>query len=200
MSIKANTLISFIQDCGGAVRFSAMLKAGFHPDSLAILVTQGKVEKTGRGLYQLTNSYPSSQPDIVSVSLQAPRGVICLISALSFHEATLEIPRHVDIAIPRGTHANKIAYPPVRFYQFSREAWETGIDVHKIDGHKIKVYSLAKTIADCFKYRNKIGIDVARDSLKAALREKHVKPADIMHFAKICRVTRIIQPILEAMI
>jgi len=200
MSAKVKTLIKFIQGHGGAARFSVMLKAGFHPDSLAALVAKGKVEKIGRGLYQLTNSYPSSHSDLIAASLQAPRGVVCLISALSFHEATLEIPRYVDIAIPRGTHANKITYPPVRFYQFSREAWGPGIDVHKIDGQKDKVYNLAKTVADCFKYRNKIGIDVARDALKIAIREKHVKPADIMHFAKICRITGVIQPILEAIL
>jgi predicted transcriptional regulator of viral defense system len=106
----------------------------------------------------------------------------------------------VDIAIPRNTHANRIKYPPVRFYRFAPQVWEAGIGEHKIDGHIIRVYSLAKTIADCFKFRNKIGTNVARDALKAAITEKNIKPKEIMRYAKICRVDSIIKPILEAII
>lgn len=200
MSQKVKTLIKFIKEKGGVARFSAILKAGFHPDSIAVLIKTGKVEKIGKGLYQLTGSYPSSYPDLVTVSLQAPNGVVCLISALSFHEATVEIPKYVDIAIPRGTHANKIEYPLVRYYMFSRKAWEAGIDTHEIDGHKIKVYNLAKTVADCFKFRNKIGMDVAREALKTAVFDKKIKPNDIMYYAKICRINTVIQPLLETML
>jgi len=200
MPAKSQTLATFFQSHGGVVRFSAILKAGFHPDSLNALEKEKKVEKIGRGLYRLTNYIPGSHPDLVTASLQTPRGVICLLSALAFHEATSEIPRYVDIAIPRNTHANRIKYPPVRFYQFSLKAWESGISEHEIEGHKIKVYSLAKTIADCFKFRNKIGADVARNALKVAITEKNIKPNDIMRYAKICRVGSIIKPTLEAML
>jgi len=126
--------------------------------------------------------------------------VICLLSALSFYEATSEIPRYVDIAIPRNTHANRIKYPPVRFYRFAPTVWEAGIVEHEIEGLTIRIYSLAKTIADCFKFRNKIGANVARDALKVAIVEKNVKPKEIMHYAKVCRVDAIIKPILEALI
>ena len=142
----------------------------------------------------------SFHPDLVIVSLQVTRGVICLLSALSFHEAIKEIPKCVDIAIPRGSHANKINYPPVRFYRFDIKVWKTGIEEHEIDDHKIRVYCLAKTIADCFKFRNKIGANVAREALKIAITEKGVLPKEIMRYAKICRVDRIIKPILEAML
>ena len=200
MSAKAQTFIAFLQNQGGVARFSAILKAGFHPDSLMALEKEEKVEKIGQGLYRLTNYTLASHPDLVSASLQAPRGVICLVSALAFHDATNEIPKHVDIAIPRGTHANWIKYPPVKFYQFAPSAWDAGIESHEIDGHKIRIYSLAKTVADCFKFRNKISIDVAREALKFAVVEKHIKPKDIMQYAKICRVDSLIKPLLENML
>src|SRR4030042_6366966 len=200
MPAKTQTLATFFQSHGGVVRFSAILKAGFHPDSLNALEKEKKVAKIGRGLYRLTNYIPGSHPDLVPASLQAPRGVICLLSALAFHEATSEIPKYVDIAIPRNTHANRIKYPPVRFYRFTLKAWEAGIGEHEIEGHKVKIYCLAKTIVDCFKFRNKLGADVAREALKVALAEKSIKPKEIMQYAKICRVDRIIKPTLEAML
>jgi hypothetical protein len=106
----------------------------------------------------------------------------------------------VDIAIRRGTHADKIKYPPVRFYRFAPETWEAGIDDYEIEGHKIRVYNLAKTVADCFKFRNKIGINIARDALKEAVLEKGISPKEIMFFAKICRVDNIVKSILEAIL
>ena len=106
MPVKAQTLITFFQTHGGILRFSAILKAGFHPDSLIALKREGAVERIGRGLYSLTKYSISSYPDLVTASIQTPRGVICLMSALAFHEATNEIPKYVDIAIPRRTHAN----------------------------------------------------------------------------------------------
>lgn len=200
MHTKTQSLVKFFQENGGSARFSVILKDGFHPDSLAILTRDGQVEKIGRGLYRLTDYISGSHPDLVTASLQAPRGVICLLSALSFYEATSEIPRYVDIAIPRNTHANRIKYPPVRFYRFAPTVWEAGIVEHEIEGLTIRIYSLAKTIADCFKFRNKIGANVARDALKVAIVEKNVKPKEIMHYAKVCRVDAIIKPILEALI
>ena len=199
MSTKTQKLMNFFQNHSGVVRFSAILRAGFHPDSLMALEKEGKVERIARGLYRITNYTPGSHPDLVIASLQAPRGVVCLLSALSFYEATSEIPKCVDLAIPQGTHANRIKYPPVRFYRFVSRAWKAGIEEREVEGHKIKVYSLAKTIADCFKFRNKIGMDVARDALKVAVTDKEIKPKEIMHYAKICRVDSILKPILEAL-
>ena len=200
MQARTQELMSFFKSHGGVVRFSAVLKAGFHPDSLIVLEKERKVEKIARGLYRITNYTPGSHPDLVIASLQAPRSVICLLSALSFYEATSEIPKYIDLAIPEGTHANRIKYPPVKFYRFALKAWEAGIEEHKIEGHKIRVYNLAKTVADCFKFRNRIGTDIARDALKVTIAEKSIKPKEIMKYAKICRVNSIIKPILEAMI
>ncbi|MBU0478620.1 type IV toxin-antitoxin system AbiEi family antitoxin domain-containing protein [bacterium] len=200
MQTRTQELINFLQSHDGVTRFSTILKAGFHPDSLIALEKEGKVEKIAWGLYRVANYLPGSQPDLVIVSLQAHRGIICLLSDLSFYKARSEIPKYVDLAIPQGIHANRIGYHPVRFYRFAPNAWKAGIEKHEIEGHRIKVYSLAKTIADCFKFRNKIGADVARDALKVAVTEKSIKPKEIMKYAKICRVDNIIKPILEAML
>lgn len=200
MPTKAQQLIEYFKKYGGVARFTAILKAGFHSDSIVYLEKKHEIEKIGRGLYRLSNSFPASHPDLITASLQSPRGVICLISALSFHEATTEIPKYIDIAIPRNTRLNRIKYPPVRFYRFSSKAWKAGIEEHKVESHTIKVYNHAKTIADCFKFRNKIGMDVAREALKIAISEKNIKPKDIMHYAKICRVAIILKPLLEIML
>lgn len=200
MHEKAQELITFLQHHGGVARFSTILNAGFYPELLSALQHEEKIKKVSRGLYMLTNNITGSYPDFVVASLQSRRGIVCLISALSFYEATNEIPQCINIAIPRGTHANKIKYPPVRFYQFALTAWEAGITEHEIDGHKVRIYSLAKTIADCFKFRNKIGVNVARDSLKIAIMEKNIPPREIMHYAKICRVANVIKPFLESIL
>ncbi|MBI5049839.1 MAG: type IV toxin-antitoxin system AbiEi family antitoxin domain-containing protein [Nitrospirae bacterium] len=196
MNTRTQELMNFFQSHGGVARFSTVLKAGFHPDSLIALEKEGKVEKIARGLYRVANYTHGTHPDLVIASLQAPRGVICLLSALFFYDATSEIPKYVALAIPQGSHANRIKYPPVRFCRFASKAWKAGIEEHEIE----RQYSLAKTIADCFKFRNKIGMDVARDALKVAVTEKNITPKEIMKYAKICRVDSIIKPILEAMI
>ncbi len=200
MSPRRQELINFFKSHGSVVRFTDILKAGFHPDLLVSLEKEKKVEKIARGLYCLTHYPLGSHPDLVAATLQAPRGVICLLSALAFYEATNEIPKQVDLAIPQKTHANRIKYPPVRFYRFVPKAWKAGIEERKIGGYKIRMYNLAKTIVDCFKFRNKIGVNIAREALKVAVTEKNIKPKEIMKYAKICRVDSIIKPILEAMI
>ena len=200
MQKKTQEIINYLKNHGGVARFSSILKAGFHPDSLATLEKEKKITKIARGLYQISNYDIGSYPDFVIASLQAQKGIICLLSALAFHEATNEIPHSVDMAIPQGAHANRIKYPPIKFYHFASKAWQAGVEEREIGGHKIRVYSLPKTIADCFKFRNKIGVDVAREALKVAITEKHIKPKEIMHYAKICRVDGIIKPILETML
>lgn len=200
MQNKMKKIISYFKTHGGVVRFSSLQKAGFHSDILYALEKDGKAEKVVRGIYKLAQHDIGSYPDLVIASMQAPKGIICLLSALSFHEATNEIPRFVDIAISPRAHANRIKYPPVKFYRFASMAWEAGVEEHEISGCKVRIYNLAKTVADCFKFRNKIGIDVAREALKIAVIEKHIKPKEIMHYAKICRVDSVIKPMLETII
>ncbi|MBI4744601.1 MAG: type IV toxin-antitoxin system AbiEi family antitoxin domain-containing protein [Actinobacteria bacterium] len=200
MQNKTQKIINYFKTHSGIIRFSSIRNAGFHTDILRALEKEGKIEKVVRGIYKLSHHDVGSHPDLVIASMQTPKGIICLLSALAFHEATNEIPRYVDIAISPRAHANRIKYPPVKFYRFAPMAWEAGIEEHEISGHKVRIYSLAKTVADCFKFRNKIGIDVAREALKIAVIEKHVKPKEIMYYAKICRVDSVIKPMLETML
>jgi predicted transcriptional regulator of viral defense system len=197
MQISTQELINFFKSNNGIARLSAIRNAGFHPDSLFILEKNHKVEKIARGLYRLIDYAPKSYSDLISASLQAPRGVVCLMSALSFHEATVEVPKYIDIAVQKGTRAYRIKYPPVKFYHISLESWEVGIEEQKIEYHTVKIYNLAKTIADCCKFRNKIGMNIVREALKIAVSEKNIKPKEIMHYSKICRVDKIIKPMLE---
>ncbi|MEA1896698.1 MAG: transcriptional regulator [Bacteroidota bacterium] len=200
MGSKEAELIQFLKKKGGMASFSELDKAGFNKALIKVSLANENIERLDRGLYSLSEGMSFSNPDLVAISIKIPKGIVCLISALAFHEATTEIPKYVDVAIPRGTHESRIKYPPVRFYRFAPDTWKAGVEKHEIEGHKIKIYSLAKTIVDCFKFRNRIGINVARDSLKIAVTEKHIKPKDIMKYAKICRVDRIIKPILETML
>ena len=200
MSTKEKKFIEFLKKKGGMVSYKEIIKAGFNKAFLKDNLNSGKIQKVDRALYRLSDGFTLSNPDLVAVSIKVSKGVVCLISALAFHEATTEIPHRINIAIPRGAWANKINYPPVKFYHFASKAWEAGVEKHEIEEYQIKVYSLAKTVADCFKFRNKIGIDVAREALKTAITEKGVQPKEIMKYAEICRVDNIIKPILEAML
>lgn len=200
MSTKEAKLINFFKKRAGLASYAEIIKAGFNKALLKNSLNSGQIQKLGRGLYRLSSGISLVNPDLAIVSIKVPKGVICLLSALAFHEATNEIPKHIDTAIPRGSHENRIKYPPVRFYRFIPKVWSSGIEEHEIEGRKIKVYSLAKTIADCFKFRNKIGMDIAREALKTVIKEKNIKPKDIMHYAKICRVDNIVKPILEAVL
>lgn len=200
MSAKEKKFIEFLKKRGGMVSYKETIEAGFNKAFLRDNLDSGLIQKIDRALYRLSDGFTLSNPDLVAVSIKVSKGVVCLISALAFHEATSEIPRYVNIAIPRGAWANKINYPPVKFYRFTSKAWEAGIEKHEIGEYQIKVYSLAKTIVDCFKFRNKIGMDVTREALKIAITEKGVRPKEIMKYAEICRVDNIIKPILEAML
>lgn len=200
MISKSERLIHFLKKEGGLASYSHIINAGFDRSDLKILLRLKQIQKIDRALYRLTVSPSLSNPDLVMVSMRSPEGVICLVSALVFHEATSEIPGFVDMAIPKGHYAHKINYPPVHYYRFSEETWKAGIIEQKIDGHCIKVYNLAKTVADCFKFRNKIGIHIARDALKTAVLEKGVSPKEMMFYADICRVANILKPLLETIL
>lgn len=200
MRTRKDKLVQLFKKSNRVLRFSQAIQAGFLRKHLKTLLTTGKIERVSRGFYKLTGSPDYSNPDLVTVCLKSPKGVICLISALYYHQATDEVPHSVYVAIPRGVRANKIDYPPVQYFRYAPKVWGQGIETHTVDGHPVRVYSLAKTLADCFKYRNKLGLDVAREALKIAMIEKKVKPAEIMRFAKICRVDKIIKPYVEALL
>jgi predicted transcriptional regulator of viral defense system len=132
------------------------------------------------------------------VATRIPDGVICLISALAFHELTTQIPRAVDIAIARGAEPPRIDYPPVHVYWFSGKAFIEGIETATIDGVQVRVYAPEKTIADVFKYRSKLGLDVALEALRTWQRKRTSNVEAILHYARICRVEQVMRPYLEA--
>ncbi len=197
---KNKKLSDYLENKGGIASFAEIIDAGFNKIILKEAINSGEIQKLDRGLYISSSGITLANPDIVTVSIKVPKGVICLLSALAYYELTDEIPKYVDVAIPRNTHANIVKYPPVNFYHFSQKTWNTGIQYFEIEGYKIKIYCIAKTIADCFKFRNKIGIDIAREAMKIAVKNKQVDPKEIVKYSKICRVNKIVKPILETML
>ena len=165
---------------------------------LTRMTGNGQLEKAGRGIYQLPDTQGSEHESLITIATKVPQAVFCLITALQFHELTTQLPRQVWIAMPRGSHTPKISYPPVKMVQFSAEAYFDGIEIVERDQVKLRIYSVAKTVADCFKHRNKIGLDVALEALKDARVRKKASADDLWHFAKICRVANVMRPYLEA--
>ena len=185
---------------GGTLRTSEAIMAGIYPRTLYQMRDQGLVEAIARGLYRLRDLPPLGNPDLVSVALKIPRGVICLISALSFHEMTTQVPHVVHVALVPGTEPPRLEHPPVRVSWFSGRVFTEGIETNEIDSFPVRIYSPEKTLADCFKHRNKIGIDVAVEALKLYRRHKPLRADDLVRFAKICRVDKIMRPYLEAIL
>ncbi len=182
------------------MRSAEIFAQGIQPRTLYQMRDDGLVVQEGRGLYRLAEEQLWSDPDLTLVSLRIPKGVVCLISALYFHRLTTQIPHEVYIALPKDSEKPRIQYPPTRFFWISPEPFKAGIETHTIDNVDIKVYSVAKTIADCFKFRNKIGMDVALEALREGLRYKRCTPEEILRFARINRVERIMLPYVEALI
>jgi predicted transcriptional regulator of viral defense system len=137
---------------------------------------------------------------LAEVCKRAPSGVICLISALSFHEMTTQIPHFAYLAIAEKAHAPRIETVDVRVFRFSGDAFTQGIERRVVDGVEVRVYNPAKTVADCFKHRNKIGLDVAIEALRDCLVQRKATIDDLVHYAAVCRVDRVMKPYLEAMI
>lgn len=185
--------------CAGATLRTAQARAlGIHPRTLYALRDAGDLEQIARGLYRLRELPLLGNPDLVTVALKVPRGVICLLSALAIHEMTTQVPHEVHLALERGSEPPRLDHPPLRLFWFSGPAFSEGIEAHKVDGIEVRVYSPEKTVADCFKYRNKLGIDVAVEALRLYRRRKRARLDELMRLARVCRVERVMRPYLEA--
>lgn len=182
----------------GAFRTGEAIKSGIHPRTIYAMRDQGVIERMGRGMYRFADMPSLGNPDLATVALKVPKGVICLISALSYHELTTEIPHEIYLALPRGSEPPRLDYPPLRIFWFSGPAFAEGIEQHDVDGIPVKVYNPAKTLADCFKYRNKIGLDVVLEALKFYRQRKRFQADSLMQYARICRVEKVMRPYLEA--
>ena len=184
---------------GGMLRASEAIALGIHPRTLYRLRDEKRLVTVSRGLYRLSNLPELSEPDLVLTATRIPQAVICLISALAFHEITTEIPHEVSIALPRTVKKPRLDYPPLRVFWYSGEALTEGIEEHMIDGVTVKIYGPEKTVVDCFKFRNKIGLDVAIEALKLCRELRGSTPRKLLHYARICRVERVMRPYLEAL-
>ncbi len=173
---------------------------GWSPQLLIRLHLAGKLQRISRGLYALPDAEVTEHQSLIEVCQRVPKAVLCLLSALQFHEIGTQIPHEVWIALPEGRQAPALRYPPLRITRLRGAAYSDGIQTVTDHGAPIRVYSAAKTVTDCFKFRNKIGLDVALEALKEAWRSRKVTMPELSHFARINRVERVMQPYLEAVV
>ena len=192
---KAKTIIL---KQGGIIRTQEAIKQGIHPRTLYQLRDSGELEQLSRGVYKLREGKPLEHPDIVTVAIRVPKGVICLASALSFHEMTTQVPHTVTIALEKGAEQPRIDFPPVTVFRFSSACFSAGIETHMLDGVSVRIYSPEKTLVDCFKFRNTIGMDIVLEALKLYQQRKQKDLNALMDHAKTCRVASVMMPYLEA--
>ena len=185
---------------GGMLRMADALRVGIHRRTLYAMRDAGAVETIARGLYRLADAPPLGHPDLVTVAVKVPHGVVYLISALAFHEMTTQIPHAVSIAVPRNSEPPRLDYPPLRAVRLSKAPYEAGIETHQLDGVSVKIYSREKTLADCFKHRNEIGLDTVLEAVRMYKGQGRIDVDGILRFAAICRVARIARPYLEALL
>jgi predicted transcriptional regulator of viral defense system len=167
---------------------------------LNLLYHQGFLSRVGRGLYVSPNAEISANIGLAQAAKRIPHGVVCLLSALQFHNIGTQSPFEVWIALHRKARRPRIEYPPLRIMRFSGKALTEGAESHTIEGVPVKIYNPAKTVADCFKYRNKIGLDVAIEALRDCRDNKKCTNAQLWEYAKVCRVTKVMKPYLEAVL
>jgi predicted transcriptional regulator of viral defense system len=160
----------------------------------------GALEVVSRGVYRLDGSEPLGNPDLVTVATRVRGGVICLISALAFHEITTQIPHEVQVALQRGAEEPRLEHPPIKTYRFTGQAFTAGVETHELDGVSVRIYSPEKTLADCFKFRNKIGLDTAVEAVRFYRERRIVNVDALMRYAAICRVQKVMRPYLEAIL
>jgi len=177
---------------------SEALARGFSRYQFYQLRDEGLIEPVSRGLYRLADLPPIENPDLVAAATRFPSAVLCLISALDWHDITTQIPHQVHLAVERDARLPVLDYPPVAGYRFSGRAFSEGIEQVDVDGITLNVYSPEKTLADCFKFRNRIGMDVVLEALELYRTRKTFRPGKLMEYARICRVANVMAPYLEA--
>jgi len=197
--ILSQKLIDFVQK-KGMIRARELDALGIPRVYLSRLVRGGQLERVSRGLYQLVDSDITAHFTLVQAAKRIPNGVACLLSALSFHSFTTQLPHQVWIAVERGKWEAGLRDLPLRLFEFSGKSFHEGVETEIIQGVTVKVYNPAKTVADCFKYRNKIGLDVALEALRECQRERKCTSDELWYYAKVCRVANVMRPYMEAMV
>jgi len=184
----------------GVVSAREVRKLGIHPEYLRRLCAAGRLVRVGRALYMLPDADVTAQHDLAVAVKAVPRGVVCLLSALSFHNIGMQVPHEVWLAIGRRSAAPRVKWPQMRIMRFSGKALMEGIEKHTIERVPVSIYNAAKTVADCFKYRNKVGLDVALEALREVMRERRCTIEELWRYAKVCRVTNVMRPYMEALV
>lgn len=184
----------------GILRTSQAIELGIAPATLYAMRESGSIIQENRGLYRLADQEPPGSPDLVQVALLVPKAVICLISALAFHDLTTQIPHRVWIALPRQIKKPRISYPKLEVIWRSKEAYFAGIEVHELDGVPVRIYSREKTLADCFYYEDRVGKDVMLEAVKEYVRKPNVRVDELMRQARINKVEDRLRPYLEALL
>lgn len=183
----------------GIHRARDLVTQGFSRTQIQRLTARGELVRLGRGLYCTPTTPVTEAHTLAEVCKRAPRGVIGLTSALQFHQLTTQNPREVFLLLPQGIHAPRLEYPALRIFRASGDALTAGIEEHRIEGVTVRVTNVAKTVADCFKYRRRLGLDIAREALRECLREGRATAAELNHYARLCRVEEVMRPYLEAL-
>ncbi len=185
---------------GGILRTKEAMGHGIHPGTLYALRDAGIIESLSRGVYRLKDAPHPSEPDLIIISHRIPQGVICLLSALSMHHLTTQVPHVIHIALPYGAREPRLDYPPLHTYRFRGASYTEGVDQVLVDEKPVKVYNPEKTLADCFKFRNRIGMDSITEALRLYRSSGKMRIDALMRYAAICRVTNIIRPYLETIL
>jgi len=185
---------------GGILRTSEAMREGIHTATLYRLRDKGVIEALARGVYRLVDAEEMSQPDFVTVARKIPNAVICLVSALSFHEITTRIPHAVEIMLPRRNWVPSLVYPPIEVHTTQPKLHGLGRVVHRIDETDVSIYDAEKTLVDCVKHRNKLGMELVIEALRLYRDRKPVKVDLIMEYARACRVSKIIEPYLDGVL
>jgi predicted transcriptional regulator of viral defense system len=185
---------------GGVMRMAEAVRAGVHRRTLSALREAGLLEQLSRGLYRLAEAPPLAYPDLVAVARRAPKGVVCLISALAFHELTTQVPHQVDLAVPRDGEPPRIDYPPMRVVRWGPRAYGFGIERRVLGGFPVPIYGREKTLADCFRYRSAVGLDTVLEVLRRYKRQGRVDASTLLDAARACRVATTMRPYLEAIL
>ena len=184
----------------GAMRRSELSDAGVHPQTLARLVEDGILIRVARGLYQLADAEITAPHSLAEVAKLVPKGVVCLVSALRFHELTLQMPSRVWVAVGTKARKPKFEYPAIRVVRFGGRALSLGVEVHRIDGVAVPIFNPAKTVVDCFRFRKHVGLDVALEGLHGIVRSEKAKPAEIVQYARDTRIWSVLRPYLETVV
>ncbi len=195
---KSQEVIELVRQAG-ILRPRDLQRHGIAREYLRRLHRQGLLERPARGLYRLPDAEVTEKHSLAMACKQIPRGVVCLLSALQFHELGTQAPFEVWMAIDVRARSPKQDDLPLRIVRFSGKALEAGVEAHLVEDVSLRIYGVAKTVADCFKFRNKIGLDVALEALRDAWRQKLVSMDELWRYGQICRVSRVMQPYLESL-